>query len=315
VVSHILTHGDCDGICSGSLFLAAHPDAKIFFTNPYGLYEDLQRIPSGSYIAISDVALNLVKLPEIMTELRRINSEGKIVYVDHHPFPKNLDIKDIPGTVIHNTEVCASELVFQFLRQKISKDLSRVAIYGAIGDYSDNTPLILELLRDWDKRTLYFETGILVQGVLGSRKEYDFKRQLVFELSVNRLPSKNRELVNRAIMETFSEEEMRLQIKHKVKLVGKVAYVLDVAGSTAKAAIYAGAATGAIIGMAGETRGEMIDLSVRTRDEKINLNSILVEVAPKYGGAGGGHPLAAGARVPSKNFSDFIEGINKMIER
>jgi RecJ-like exonuclease len=58
----------------------------------------------------------------------------------------------------------------------------------------------------------------------------------------------------------------------------------------------------------------MIDMSLRTVEERIDLNDILRRITPKLGGSGGGHPQAAGARVPKENFQALIRELNKSLE-
>lgn len=312
--SWILSHGDCDGVCSASIALAAFPDSKIFFTHPYGLSQDLKMVSSHDHIIICDVALCYPKLQEVLDELKRITKGGGIViYIDHHPFPVNFNIQSLPGNVIHTTSACASELTYNALVGKLNLDLSRISIYGAIGDYCDGTAEVKKLLSNWDKRTLYFETGILVQGLTATRKDYAFKRRIVLELAENILPSRNEELVRYAVKQTLEEEEMRLRIKEIIKVAGNIAYVVDPKGPLSKAAIYVMATGGTPVGVAGEVRGDMIDISLRSRSIAVNLNELLLKITPKLNGTGGGHPSAAGARLPYRNFPEFIKEITKAI--
>jgi len=308
--SWILTHGDCDGVCSGSLALAAFPGSEVLFTHPYALDHDLKAVPDGSHVVVCDVALSHQKIHDVLAEFRRVADGGKLVYVDHHPPPPNFNMKSIPGDVVYGEDACASELVFRVFNDRLDAELGRVFIYGAMADYSDNTPLVREHLKNWDKRTLYFETGILVQGLMGSRKDHDFKRKVVSALSRNELPSGDEELVKRAIRETLEEEEMRVRIKSMVKVEGRVAYVVDPQGSLGKAAIYAMAAAGSTVGVAAETRGEMMDVSLRTADRNVNLNSVILHLPPELKVQGGGHGAAAGARLPSENFRGFIKEVD-----
>jgi len=104
---------------------------------------------------------------------------------------------------------------------------------------------------------------------------------------------------------------MRDEIAEKVQTLGKIAYVLNIEGSVAKAAIYARAETGLKIGIAGEEVGGCIDMSLRTTDEGVDLNRILRQVAPALGGTGGGHPKAAGATIPADNFQRFLKAIDE----
>ena len=60
--------------------------------------------------------------------------------------------------------------------------MRRVAIYGAIGEFSE-TALVKKWERDWDKRTLYFFAGTLVQGVIEAGRNYDYNPTLTVKKS------------------------------------------------------------------------------------------------------------------------------------
>ncbi len=311
----IFTHGDGDGICSGALALAANPGFKVFFTHPFGLFEDLKQVKRGERVIICDIALSEAHLDQLLRRFKEINEASSLVYVDHHPLPLDLRENEIPCHVVHSDFASASELVFTLFEDKLDVSFSRIAIYGAVSDYLDNTPKIIELLRLWDKRTIYFETGVLVQGIEGMRRKYDFKREIVKQLSKNIPPSFNKILFNLALINTRFEEELIKIIKREVKSLGEVAYVVDISPLLGKSAIYAMSVTGNLVGIAGETRGEVVDVSLRTRSDKINLNKILRKIAVKMGGSGGGHPKAAGARIPKVSFKEFLKRLNEEISR
>jgi len=98
-----------------------------------------------------------------------------------------------------------------------------------------------------------------------------------------------------------------------VKVVGKVAYVLDIDWSLSKSAIYSRAQTGALVGIGAETRDKYIDMSLRTHSDKLDLNGMVIAITQKIGGSGGGHPMAAGAKVPKEKFKIFVEELNHWI--
>ena len=311
----ILTHGDADGVCSGAIALAANPEAHVYFTHPSGLLEDLDVVELGDEVIICDIALP-DDVDGLLKRLTALAKEGHVTYIDHHPLPPSLDPSKIPGEFVHNVEVCASELTYVHFRESIPRDMERVAIYGAIGDYADDTPYIQRLLQDWDRRVLYFETGILLQALDAIGRNYERKRGIVWLLSENAPPSSDEELVKLALKQSRRDEELRLRVRREVKVMGDVAYVLDLGGSAGKAAVYARASAGTLVGLAGETREEkgVIDMSLRAL-EGVDLNIILRELAPKFGGSGGGHPVAAGARIPREKFMDFLRALSEAIKR
>ncbi|MCX8171630.1 MAG: DHH family phosphoesterase, partial [Candidatus Bathyarchaeota archaeon] len=138
----IFTHSDGDGVCAGALALAANPDAKVFFTHPSGLLEDLDNVSDGDSAIICDISLPEEGLAAILKRFSEIEESGGLIYIDHHPLPENLQLENIPGKVIHSASSSASELTYTFFREKLTWLMSRVAIYGAVSDYLDNTPTI-----------------------------------------------------------------------------------------------------------------------------------------------------------------------------
>ena len=311
----IFTHGDTDGVCAGAVALAANPNAHVFFTHPYGLEEDLKEAKKTDKVIICDIALSESHLPRLLRLFSAIAEEGDLTYIDHHPLPENLSKEEIPGKTVHSLESSASELTYMLFQSRLDLMYARIAIMGAIGDYLDDTPLIRQLLKRWDKRTLYFESGLLIQGIEGQKRNHELKRSIVANLANNLPPSFDRRLVELAIQNTHLEEIAIREIKNKVKISGKIAYVLNFPFSHGKTATYARGLTDALVGIAGEERKSMIDMSIRTCSREIDLNRMLRRITMKLGGSGGGHPNAAGARIPKERFENFLEELNRKLER
>jgi RecJ-like exonuclease len=250
----------------------------------------------------------------VIEQLRRIEAMGHSgTYIDHHPLPKGFVEDEFPPELFHSLTSCVAEQTYTRYEEKLNKDLSRVAIYGAIGDYLDNTYDILRLQTRWDKRHLYLEAGLLIEYIDSIGRNHELKRGLVRYLSTNHLPSSDEVLVHKAVSEALKDEWMRTKMKELVKLEGAVAYVLDADWSLSKGAIYARAEAGAEVGIGAETRKGFVEMSLRTPSEVIDLNRILGEITPALGGSGGGHAKAAGARVPLDRWQQFLSELNSAI--
>lgn len=307
----VFTHGDSDGVASGALIKAYYAkqgyDVQVVFTHPAGLLSDLKEFVGDCVgLSITDIALNEVHVNEIMSLLKEISSRCEVVYIDHHPV---LDEIPVPTTItwIHNTCCSASELTYGYLSKKgLNEEYSRIALYGAIGDYLDETPWVKYQLNRWDKRAIYLEAGILIQGLEGSRRDYDFKRKVVDHLALNLLPSTMKELVDRSLKQAVEDENLRSWVKQNTVKHGSIAYVVNPPGSVGKAANYARIYGEAKIGIAIEERKDIFIMSLRA-DQGVDLNKILRKISKKLGISGGGHPSAAGARVRRDEFSVFLE--------
>jgi len=316
----IIAHGDGDGVTSAALALAVLKEAYVYFSHPAGLYDDLRNVIEMSKgklekLIICDIALSELHLGEIVKLLESLSKSCEITYIDHHPPPLQLDLKELPGIVVHGEEECTAELTFKHFEDQLDWDMSRVALYGAICDYATETEFFKETLQEWNQRMIFFESGVLAQGLEGSRGQYEFKRHVAKHLSENRLPSSLSELLVKALIATVNEEEMRKQLPQMVKTLGNIAYVIDPPGSVARAANYVRVIAKKPVGLAAEKKGNVMVMSVRTGLKQLDLNTILRNVALKFNGTGGGHRMAAGARVPLSLFDAFLKELNKEISK
>jgi len=307
----ILTHGDSDGICSGAIAKSAYPEAYVYFTSPVSLLDKLDLIEDVENIIICDMAIEERHYSELHSTLEEFAEECNLYYIDHHPLPERWKKE---AWFYHDTGVCASELTYRIFEDLLSPEMRRVAIYGAIGDFCDNTPYVKSWVRDWDKRSLYFQAGALIQAILQKGKEYEFKRTLLEPLSKDVIPSNIPGLLELAREAAINEEKIRLFVKENVEVLKNSAYIVNTNNSISKAAIYAASYGQRDVGIAAEYRERkgVYDLSIRSRG-KVDINRILRSVAPKFGGSGGGHPVAAGARIPEDSLEVFLRAFDARI--
>jgi RecJ-like exonuclease len=278
--------------------------------------EDLSAVKNSEIVIICDISLIEKRLAQTLKLFAEIEKEGALTYIDHHPLPDTISKADIPGRLVHDITSSASELTYTLFQSQLHPDHTRTAIYGAIADYLDHTPLIQQLLKRWDERTLHFETGILFQGIESLQKtDHHSKKRIVTHLANNLPPSLDADLTRLAVQYTRREWDMVSKLNECIRIQGNITYVLNFPFSLGKTATYVRGLTNALVGLAGDTRKDYIDMSLRSCDERIDLNRLLRKIAPTLGGGGGGHPKAAGARIPEKNFSQFLIKLNQSLRQ
>lgn len=306
----ILAHGDADGVTSAAIAKSVYRDAEVYFTHPVGLLGDLKEFALGKeLVIIQDIAVDERNLDEMLQLFKSMYS--KIIYIDHHPDNGALDkLRNIGVTVFHEEGACAAELSYRFLRP--SREMSRVAVYGAIGDHMISTPWYLGMLEEWDVKTLFFEAGTLVLALEAMGRNYEEKRRIVEYLAENNLPSKNPQLVEKAARQSKLNEELRLRVGKEAEVLGNIAYVVDPGGSLGTAAFYARVEKNVKVGIAVERRGDVCVMSLRSTSQ-VDLNALLRKIAVQLGGHGGGHKQAAGARIPCSLLEKFLEELAKQV--
>ncbi|MDI6884228.1 MAG: DHHA1 domain-containing protein [Hadesarchaea archaeon] len=312
----ILTHGDADGICAAALAMASFPEAEVWFTRPIALLRDLNEVEPGTMVIICDVAISETHKGELFQRMRELAQRDEVIYIDHHPLPPDTLKRDIPATqFVHEIGTSASELAFRFFIQDPKSDLDRVALWGAIADYCEETGFVRDGLSKYDRRTIYMEAGLLTQALGEAAGDYHYKRDVLLRLSQGTPPTEIPEIVDRAVKATKREWEVYEYVKKHVVLEGNIAIVHDLpSGSLGKAALYALGLTGTDVGICTRRDGEEVDVSMRRRaGAKIDLNEMLRHITARLGGSGGGHEGAAGATIPASIFDAFLETIKKEV--
>jgi RecJ-like exonuclease len=312
----ILAHGDTDGICAAALVKARFPEAEVWFTRPVTLLRDLQEVEPGTSVFILDVAISETQKEQIFERIRELAKEGEVVYIDHHPLPPETLKRDVPATqLVHAIGASTSALTFKLYQATLDPDLDRVALWGAIADYTEGAEILRDGLSKYDRRTIYMEAGLLSQALGEAAGDYHYKREVVLKLSRGVPPSEISEVVERAIKATKREWEVWRYVKEHVERQGNLAIVYDLpSGSLGKAALYALGVTGADIGVCTRQDGEDVDMSFRRRlGVRVDLNTLLRHITSRIGGSGGGHEAAAGATVPIELFDTFLDTFKKEV--
>ncbi len=311
-----MAHGDTDGICSAALARARFPEAEVWFTRPITLPRDLKEIEPGTTVIICDVAISETHKEELFKNIRELAHRDEVIYIDHHPIPPETLRRDVPATQFaHEIGVSTSELAFKLFIQDPKSNLDRVALWGAIGDYCEETDFVRDGISKYDRRTIYMEAGLLSQALGEAAGDYNYKRDVAIKLSQGVPPTEIPEIVDRAVKATKREWKVYEYVKKHVVREGNIAIIRDLpSGSLGKAAMHALGITDADVGICARKDGEEVDISMRRRaGAKIDLNEMLRHITARLGGSGGGHEGAAGASIPASLLDVFLEMVRKEI--
>ncbi|NIP40622.1 MAG: hypothetical protein GTN37_02820 [Candidatus Aenigmarchaeota archaeon] len=313
----ILTHSDSDGICAGAIALSKFPRSEVFFTKPVSFYDDLNS-KDVNRIVITDIAIPRRDISDVLKLLEGKSEKSEILYFDHHPLPHKVKkkLEDMLRVYV-NGNASASELIYRNFQKEIPKERVWIAIYGAIGDYSQHTEFVEERIKSWDARALYFEASAIVLGIKDSKfDDYDSKRLIVRTLANGNNPSDVPGLVKAAKRVVNEEFDLYDMVKKHAKKSGDVGFVKDVHffGFRGPSALFSATVTDSRIGLAVYLRRNHLDITMRSRDYSIPLNHLAEEAGEKVGGSGGGHPQASGARIPLNKFNNFLRELNSLLK-
>ena len=315
----VLTHADIDGMCAGAIALSRFPGAKVFFTKPVSLYFDLDAA-EAERIIICDMAVTRKGAADLVSLLKRKRAE--ITYFDHHPIPETTSLEELRRSakkfVWSESDMCASELVYDYFKKELPPERAWLALYGAIGDFTDEGKSAQSIMQNWDKHQVYFEVCSMIMAIKMKRfEDYDAKRGIVSALAKGHNPSNIDGIVECAAEAVGRELELYHEAREKAMLIGRIGYMKDLPsfGFRGPAALFSATVTNSPIGMYMHRRKNIVDVTIRRRVPGIALNKLAEYASERVGGSGGGHAEAAGCRLPIGTENAFLDAANEWLKK
>jgi single-stranded-DNA-specific exonuclease len=307
----ILTHGDTDGFCAAAIAKTAYPDARVEFTVAGELPSKLRGLSGYDRLIILDLRPEKGQMGEIKQALAEISKTCKIIYIDHHPFPRGVKRKDFEAceAVVHRTNASTSELALEFFKPPPSHEF--IALLGAIGDYQEHTPRMKKLLEKYSPRKCYPETVVHMEQVLRV-VDGPIRSRVIEELAQGKWPHEiplareyaGRVLKQQRIIENHVKDNFR-SVCTRALFVGDVPF--DASGYAAELLVEL---LGAEVGVASYRMGRYLHVSARRRwGSDVRVNEMMEECTRAVGGFGGGHVGAAGGKILARKLDDFLEQV------
>ena len=308
-----ITHGDdLDGLTCGAFMMRLF-DARIIPANYDDLEEALNIVGNDvGKLYITDLNLREALIPKIDA----IRYHTAVTIIDHHPMEGRLvgKLRDLGVEIVHDTKDCASVLVYDHFRNRLERDAGRLAAYAAVSDMFEEGPIVSRLMDGMDRKFVQNE-ALLLSAALGSDQSQSFKKRVVEELSHYTYPHRIEGVVEAAINQLEKIVRIKETVLKESIVVGRLAYME--CGDDFSTGEVANIVMGTLfvpVGMCWKDQGEMVNISLRgERRLSEHLGVLASEISKKYGGFGGGHARASGAKVPREKLEDFIADLLKAL--
>jgi len=312
---------DADGISSAALIKQAFGGETILADYP-GMMDRLESLRNDEKLKklfICDLGLNTQtndSFVNLLTELRK--KRISVTYVDHHDInPKIITkLKKIKVKLIHNTSECASVLVYDTFKKKLSEHSTFIAACGAITDYMENKPIASKLLQMYDRQFALVNATVLTYNIVGHQKDPDYLLYLVDELSESKFPHEIPNTYEFAQGQVGKLAEVMSKVRKSMKSSKNIAY-MEVLDSGASGAVnFVLGFSGKDVGIAYKERVDKGIYAVSVRGSptcKTHLGKLVSTVSSELGGSGGGHDKACGAVIPKDKIKKFVREMNSRL--
>ncbi len=316
----ILAHGDLDGLTAAAVIIAALKNTgklgrwEIRFAQPFALQEELRRLPGNiGRLIIVDIAVDEEHWASISRLLDGLEAGCKI-WVDHHKSTLRhaAELIDKGFSLLVSLGGCAATLAGEaFLHLTGDVEFYRkLVVAGEVGDK-------VRELQPGDPLKPVVE--VLGNALAAEPTDDLFKRRLV-RMWVEARRVVDDEVARRA---QEAEEKLRELLKeagNSIVYDGSRVRVIDlrerrVHGYAGKIASYHSKESGKVVLLMFRVGQNNVIVTARVPEGlNVDVSALIRELAPRFGGGGGGHPKAASARLPTATVDDFVKELIARIE-
>lgn len=316
--THIISHAeDVDGISSAAIALVANPGATFKLADYSTFIRSLSKVPPGTTnLIICDLGASSV-FQDLIMKLRDLKKLMSITYVDHHPLkPDQIALlKYIGVKVIHDAAESASVLAY-FTFKPAGTASYYLPIYGAVTDYMDNGPKASYLIDRVHRHFALLEATLLSSAIAQGRT-MQYRRYIAQELARGKYPHEITTVVRNATTTLRRDIKLNRYVEQHTRIMGNVGSIAMPGGNNIPAAAkMVLGRPGVIAGIAYEQkrRGSTV-MSLRGVSScPIHLGDFIGEMTQRVGGKGGGHRLAAGAKLPAKAVQTVITKLSSKLK-
>lgn len=312
---------DLDGISAAALVKQAHGGDTVLTDYPGQMkaLEDIAADPSLKKLFICDLGLSKKNQDEFVDTVSSLRKKRvSVTYVDHHAIDAGTvrRLSNLGVRMVHNTNECASVLVYDSFKSKMSDHATFVASCAAITDYMEDRPLGSRLLQMYDRQFALISATVMTYNITGHQKDGAYLQSLVDALADSKFPHEIPGSFEFAQSQVERLSEMIAKVKAGLRKTRNLAHMeITDAG--------AGGAVNFVLGLSGKDVGvaykakkneDFYSVSVRgSRSCRVHLGKIVNVLAAELGGSGGGHDRACGALIPLSRIKKFVSELNKRI--
>jgi len=309
---------DVDGIGAAALVVAAkHAHFKL--TGYDNIIEDLDLVPEGTdEFILCDIGTDQSRVPIFVEKLRGLKERCSVTYIDHHYLDVDARRKlRMAGVrLVHDVRECASMLTYKTLKAELPQEAKNIALYGAVTDYMDNSPMAKKMMERSERHSILLEATLLSSAMAAMGDEPGYSRLLVEELSKMKQPHEIDDVPGNALEQMKRMSLLARDVKRMGRKMDRIAYVETDEQATGNVAKLLLGAFDAPVGVAFREKNEKgwFEVSFRGTPEcRAHLGRIIGSEVGKYGGSGGGHRLSAGCRIPKERLAEFLRWLDKKV--
>jgi RecJ-like exonuclease len=313
-ISHVK---DVDGISAAAIVKAA-TGASVLLTDHDDLMGHLESIPNDiDQLILCDMGLGSSAKERFVDRLVSLSRRMKVTYIDHHYLPaterKKIDKSGI--RLFHDTRECASMLSYIAFKGSVPEEARNLALYGAVTDYLDTSPMGRQLMEKTDRQFTLAEATLLSHAVGKKGSSNGFPEMLVEELAEMKKPHEIDGVGGLALEQLQDMTKLAKKVARLGRKMDRLAYMKTSQHSTGNIAHLLIGAFDVPVGVSfKEKKKGWCEVSFRSTSEcRVHLGRTIGVVAQRLGGSGGGHRKAAGCRIPALKLEEMLLEMNARV--
>ncbi|MCG7844389.1 MAG: DHH family phosphoesterase, partial [Methanomassiliicoccales archaeon] len=289
---------------SAAIFLNRFPDAKVtFVTSPTAGAKVLSLDSNSDEIFLVDLA----PVPDLVEAVRTHRSNQELTLVDHHPSSLSVECRTL---VMEG--VSAANVLFHHLRPY--EGLRKLVAVADLVEYMP-TPLLDQEMRRYGRQRMDQESMVLDFSwrliIDDDRFRYNAAKMLSRGLWPTQVDAVNRRYVQvvneKRWPRALARVESNLKVRGPLGVMDDMNRNRTLYGFGTRALVEVAFRRGCDYAVMINPRGKYSSVSVRgISADTVDLGRFVEDFTKENGVDGGGHPKAAGARIPTGSNELFL---------
>ncbi|OPY33279.1 MAG: hypothetical protein A4E32_00956 [Methanomassiliicoccales archaeon PtaU1.Bin124] len=295
---HLITRGNVDGLVSAAVFLSKHPLSRVsFVTSPRAGAVELSKDRTSREIYLVDIAL----VPDVLRAAEGCRETQMVHAIDHHP---SSALEELKGVKVVEEGMSAAGVLFHHLEG--SPHLKKLVAIADQMEYCE-TQLLHDMLRKHGMQKMDEEAKVLDFSWRLDIEDDEFRLAAARNLADGSWPSQVPSIKRRYIQvvnerrwpKAVARVKAGLEIKGDVAILACRDKNRSLYGFGTRALVDVAYRRGCKYAMMLHERKDTCCVSLRgMKREGLDVGNFVEGFTAVHGMEGGGHPTAAGARIP-----------------
>ena len=172
---------------------------------------------------LCDLGTDPSRFPDFRDRIGALTKRLSVTYIDHHYLSDEMktELVQLGIRMVHDVNECSSMLTYKTFEALLPTASKYLALYGAVTDYIDSSPLAGKMMERFDRQFVLLESTLLSYSISNHGRNPEYLEGLVRALSRMEVPHTIRGVSESALKQARRSAELEGEVGSKGRVLGE----------------------------------------------------------------------------------------------